>query len=147
MNIKFDLEKFPTDTIRKYAAESYFIEGTIIIQQNNKEVLLLPEWPFIEFLVALLNWKRSLTENTFSNFYYVSMEAEEEPILSFTYRKNLKLYEVNSCWLESDIFFLSKNEILDSIEDFYHNLKKEVLNKYQYSIDNCIPEWSNEIGI
>lgn len=62
------------------------VDGTVAIILNGQTWFSCNEISPIEFLYQLFHWYREATN---SDFHYISMEVEENPLISFTIHNNM----------------------------------------------------------
>ena len=139
MKINFSIDEFPNDLSESYSLTAY-TEGTLKISVNGEIILDEPDILLIEFCTSLHKWLNILDDNQL-DFYYASMDFEEEPILSFSYIQNLDKYEIKSVWGHSTGYVTLK-EITNACTIFFNDLKNELLKKYDFKL--VIPSTGKE---
>ena len=139
MKINFSIDEFPNDLSESYSLTAY-TEGTLKISVNGEIILDEPDILLIEFCTSLHKWLNILDDNQL-DFYYASMDFEEEPILSFSYIQNLDKYEIKSVWGHSTAYVTLK-EITNACTIFFNDLKNELLKKYDFKL--VIPSTGKE---
>ena len=62
------------------------VDGRAEIILNNDVWISCDEFPLIEFLYQLFHWFKEATDNDFN---YISMEVEENPLITFTIHNHM----------------------------------------------------------
>lgn len=79
----------------------------------------------LELSQKMESWIAEVDSNDTANFYYTSMDFEEEPVLAFSYELSKGLYHLESVWGVSGIF-VSKDELVNACKFFINKLSSEV---------------------
>lgn len=132
--IKFiaDVNKFPDDLSWDYALESG-VEGDFIIEINNKEVFKANEFLILEFFFDFHRWVCDYKTSNLSDYYFISMDEEEEPIIAFRKNKNTGLYDFDSVWKLADES-VTIEEIYLAYKELIVKLQEQLLSKYKYHL-------------
>ena len=108
-HLKKHPEKYPDLT--QYEVEFMIIvEGRIFFEE--------PNFPLLEFLKSINVWKNSNEEKTFN---YVSIETDDNPLISFMYEKDKWI--IQSPWqqFKCDTEF-TRQQLIEAIERFEKTL-------------------------
>jgi len=132
--IDFSYERLPTkrDTLR---TDDFFcnLEGEIQVSLRDDQVFRCNGVLLLELAAELTRWLNSLRLGPVKEFYYESMNMEEQPILRFRPLKDRE-WLVDSIFNEGSEFLANEDELVAGANSFIHNLKTSVLEKCGYDI-------------
>ena len=129
---QISIDKFPAE-ITGPSSLTGFIEGDFAVLVNGVEVFKEPEFLIYEFFDALHNWVNS-DGSEGSDFYFASMDYEEEPVISFRYDNDTKSYVFESVFQISPAKFSFK-DILHSHRQFMVDLRELLSRDYGYFLE------------
>ncbi|MES9814033.1 MAG: hypothetical protein ABW161_14765 [Candidatus Thiodiazotropha sp.] len=126
----FDISKFPDDLNWDSALVCEVESNYFSISINEVEVFSNQEFLVYELFDALHKW---LIKNVSgkSDFYFVSMDEEEEPIVAFLYDEGSGNYHFESVFKLADAI-VTFQDIVDSYQKFKTDLSDQLLKKYEY---------------
>jgi hypothetical protein len=87
----------------------------------------------VEFAAIINRWLTDSIENPTIPFYYISMDEEEEPLLSFT-ANDLGSYSAKSCWALKQVRPLTFEEIRTGFSEFVSNLSASLRNIHDFDL-------------
>ena len=104
LNIKMPLTKLPINTILHYEVPfTIFINNHIFFQDQY--------FPILEFLLSVRTW---INDDADINYFYHTLESDENPLLSFITHNSL--WKIVSTWQEFNCpFILKKKDIVEEI--------------------------------
>ena len=131
MKIEFEIQEFPknnegyniitnTEGLLKISIEDY-------IYINETGILL------IEFAIFIYKWLLKLKQGEITDFYYSSMDFEEEPIFCLRYDLNKNLFTLISVW-NKDLkqHIISKAEAIQLFETYINDLQQSLKKNQNY---------------
>ena len=123
IKIEFFIKEFPKDLSRSYALDAY-TEGVLTIHVNGKIVFDENGILLVELSNKLEPWvtQIDLDPDSEHNFYYASMDEEEEPVLAFNYDATDKSYRISSIWSSSESA-VKKDELLSACKKYISELR------------------------
>ncbi|PIE40579.1 MAG: hypothetical protein CSA49_07765 [Gammaproteobacteria bacterium] len=101
IEIKFKIEELPSDQSQPYSLVAG-VEGVLTVVNDGETVFEEPGILLLELSQALTKWVDEVSSGKDVDFYYASMDFEEEPILTFTCSDTDSQYEVKSVWIKSE---------------------------------------------
>lgn len=127
ISIKFEIEEFPSDRSQSYSMVAG-VEGTLSIVNDKAVIFKESGILLLELSQSLKSWLDKVDAGDDVDFYYTSMDFEEEPILAFAYSPSKRLYEIDSVWIRSQSF-VSQGELVESSKHFLHDLNLTIQEK------------------
>jgi hypothetical protein len=127
-----DINKFPNDLSWDYALESG-VEGDFAIEIDNKDVFKTNEFLILEFFFDFHKWICDYKTSNLSDYYFVSMDEEEEPIVAFYKNKDTGLYDFDSVWKLAD-GSATIEEIYSAYRELMVRLQEQSFAKYKYDL-------------
>jgi hypothetical protein len=130
MIFSYEIKELPRGTEAYRIATD--IEGRLLVTSDSGDILLDAEGILlVELAIFCRKW---LNEDIKKDFYYSSMDFEEEPILAF------KVKPDNSCsflsvWQSSVADDTSLSEVKSSMNDYIEDLKSNLKNNFQIEIN------------
>lgn len=114
------------------------VEGNLTVYVNDKIFLNEENILLLELAIILNKWLRYIKNNEFRNFYYESMNYEDQPILEFAINKEKK-YSVYSVWQEfkNDDFF-DLIELVKAASNYITELKHALQQKFDLNISSFL---------
>ena len=129
IEIKFFIKEFPSDLSKSYSLDAY-TEGDLSIHVNgeiafDEEGILL-----VELSEKLDSWivRLDVESDLVSDFYYASMDFEEEPILAFNYNVDEQIFRIESVWSKGKTA-VKKGELVNACKIFINQLNGAVQEK------------------
>lgn len=108
------------------------IEGHLSVASNSGDILF--EADGILLVELAIFCKKWLSENANTDFYYVSMDFEEEPILAFSVKSD-DIFSFSSVWQKTPMDSIPLSEIKSSMRDYIEDLKASLKNNFQVDIE------------
>ena len=75
-----------------------YTEGTLRVEHGNEVLFEAEEILLVEFAIALYKWLVHVGDGTIRDFYYASMNFEDEPIVALRYDVPSDSYAFESAW-------------------------------------------------
>ena len=132
IKFSFVIDTFPDDLSWDYALRAG-VSGKMEIEIDGNRVFFEEEFLVAELFMEFHDWINSnkSSDADASNFYFVSMDEEEEPLIAFKLNDETGLYDFESVWAEgsgsADFKSLSKAH-----DEFMVDLREQLLSKYNY---------------
>lgn len=101
------------------------VEGRLSIEIDGIIFFQEPGILLLELAEALIPWIQGVNFDGEADFYYASMDFEEEPIVSFNYKKNAEVYKLGSVWGSGD-FDVRKGDLVNAAMLFISELKVSI---------------------
>lgn len=124
INITFNIDEFPLDRSQPYSLVAG-VEGKLIIVNDEHILFQEPGILLLEFSNALESWLNKIGADDNADFYYASMDFEEEPIVAFEYKHNESVYRFASVWGMND-GDVARNELVNASKLFINELNSEI---------------------
>jgi len=128
----FNINKFPDDLSWDSALICEVESDYFSIFINEIEVFKNQEFLVYELFDALHKWLIK-SKDCKGDFYFVSMDEEEEPVVAFLYDEGSGNYHFESVFKLADAVFIF-NDIAESFIQFKTDLSNQLLKKYKYSL-------------
>ncbi|WP_285425415.1 hypothetical protein [Pseudomonas sp. efr-133-TYG-103a] len=113
-----------------------YTEGEVNFLYEGQRFLLLEHCLLVEFAIELVRWLEDAGKFEGAMLYYVSMDEEEEPLLSLTSSPLENDYEVGSCWLLSGFKKrIPFNEAVFGARIYIENLKTYFAREFDVDLD------------
>lgn len=128
----FSVERVP-DEVTGPSSLTGFIEGGFSIYVNGNKVFEEPEFLIYEFFKALDSWVKG-QKLTGDNFYFASMDYEEEPVVAFNYDAELVQYNFDSVFKLGEAVF-DIDDIIESHAVFAANLREQLENRFNLFLE------------
>jgi hypothetical protein len=135
MNIEYELWTFPSDT-HGYNVVAY-AEGSISVFVGGVVFLSASDVLLVELAVALYRWLEEV-HRTSTDFFYSSMNYEDEPILAFRYDKTHDAYQLISVWSSMGVDLVPSGDVSGAVAAFLSQLRNELASKYNVCLDATI---------
>ncbi|AFZ38003.1 hypothetical protein Sta7437_4541 (plasmid) [Stanieria cyanosphaera PCC 7437] len=111
------------------------IEGNLIVYIKKRIFLKEEDILLLEFAIILNRWLQNIQNHEIKNFYYESMNYEEQPILEFV-KIDEKKWNLQSVWEEfKNDEYVDFNELLTAATNYITKLKHEL--KQEFNLDVC----------
>lgn len=123
MNIDFDIKHIP-DELGGYHLTAY-TEGDLSIEVLGSTFLVSTEILLVELAVALHIWVSRNHSNS-TNFFYASMDFEDEPILAFKYDEEKRNFWIESVWSPGRVGPVPSFEVVGAVREFINRLSDEL---------------------
>ncbi|WP_349970774.1 hypothetical protein [Pseudomonas caspiana] len=133
MKINFKILSFPT----RLDGRSIFVgtEGEVSFSHDGADILVVENCLLVELAVFFARWLRAIEHGSIEDFYYVSMDEEEEPIFAMSYDVDSSFYQVRSCWLETSVDYrVSVGSAARGAKDYLEELQSRVLAEYRVDV-------------
>jgi len=128
LSIDFELVTLPKDMSGYNAAA--FVEGPLSFKIGEQTFLNIEYCLLLELATVMWRW---LTAEAGSDFYYASMDEEEEPRLALRYCESKLTYVAESCWATNQCDLdISQEDITACFEAYIKNLELVLYNKCGY---------------
>lgn len=124
INMTFSIEDFPSDWSQSYSLVAG-VEGEFSVERDDRVFFREQGILLLELSQEMESWIAEVDFDGTANFYYTSMDFEEEPILAFSYDLSKGLYHLESVWSVSELF-VSKDELVNACKFFINKLSSEV---------------------
>ena len=129
MNIEYRIDEFPS------SPKGYRLitdtQGELSFTIAQARYLVVQDALIMEFARYACSWLRAACAGEWPDFYYASMDEEEEPIIAFTLHE--QDYRVSSCWSENDAPPMPREQVRDAVAKFLQTLEREL--KQQHDLD------------
>jgi len=130
MKFKFQIKELPkgSESYRKATD----IEGNLSIVIRNNEILFDADGILlVEFAIFCKKW---LDENIVKDFYYASMDFEEEPIIAFDVQQS-DTCRFHSVWQKFQTGDIPLDEVRESMKNYIENLKINLNKNFRIKIE------------
>ncbi|WP_122663632.1 hypothetical protein [Pseudomonas viridiflava] len=137
MKVNFKILSFPT----RQDGRSIFVgtEGEVSFSQDGSDILVVESCLLVELAVFFTRWLRAIEHGKIEDFYYVSMDEEEEPIFAMSYDVNSNFYQVQSCWLEASVDYqISVDSAALGAKNYLEELRSRVLGDYGFDVQAVV---------
>ena len=134
--LKFTYEKSPPHTMRnvEHMCWQLRIEGDLTLSIDGEPRLFCPSELLLSFALCLKRWLRMLEVDEFVDFYYVSMECQQEPIVSFSPIGRTGKWNLESVW-ENQLEPVSRAALLDGVYDYLQTLHRDLSQNCAVDLD------------
>jgi hypothetical protein len=129
----FKINEFPGDLSWDYALHAG-VEGDMSIEINGVVVFEAEEFLFMELYFELQKWIESESDSNRGDFYFKSMDEEEEPIVAFVKDSSRDFYIFNSIWKKNE-GRVKFDEIKSSFIEFKIDLTRQLSSRYNYFLE------------
>jgi hypothetical protein len=134
MKILYEISSFPDDPSGyKSVTET---NGNFSIVIDDKVFVRIEDALLLEFAYFVHSWIFQINYDADSNFYYKSMDEEEEPIFALELLQD-GCYRAISCWSEMNARELNLEEIKIGFDLFLSSLRNNILQRYSFIIDDA----------
>ena len=107
------------------------IEGELLITSDSGTQLFKRDGVLlVEFAIFCKKWLR---EKSSEDFYYASMDFEEEPIIAFRIHSSSNCY-LESVWLEDQVDAIPLTEVKEAMRRYIDELRADLDSKYDINI-------------
>lgn len=127
IKMTFSIKDFPFDLNQSYSLVAG-VEGEFSIVSDDGVCFCESGILLLELSQKMESWVAEVGFNDAANFYYSSMDFEEEPILAFNYDAYKNLYHIESVWDVSELS-VSKVELVNACKIFINELHGAVQKK------------------
>ena len=126
MRIDFEIEQFPLETKDHRLITD--TEGFIRVTMGSSKLFEASELLLVELAIFMQGWLQ-LKAQKCGDFYYRSMDFEEEPILAFLYAPGEGLYRFQSVWSLSPGACISLEDVASAFREYVDRLSVEVYQR------------------
>lgn len=127
INMMFSIEDFPSDLSQSYSLVAG-VEGEFSVVSGDRVFFREPGILLLELSQQMESWIAEVDLSDSANFYYASMDFEEEPILAFSYDASKGSYHLESVWSVGEIS-ANKNELVNACKIFINELNSAIQKK------------------
>lgn len=131
MRLDWNLASVPT------AASGYRtvteVVGTVSLIVDQAPFVTLEDILILEFANFVENWLTEIEAGEQPDFYYRSMDEEEEPLLALS-RRSDGTYSLESCWSSEPIRAVESSEAVIAFKAFSTELKGGLRERYGVDI-------------
>ncbi|PYB85277.1 MULTISPECIES: hypothetical protein [Pseudomonas] len=128
--IDFDWVTLPDDMSGYNAAA--FVEGGLNIEVQGELFLQVENCLLLELAVVMKQWLASVKNGAEHDFYYASMDEEEEPILALRYCSEKSNFLLESCWVEAPGPAVTLAEVIDCFTRYMKRLTDTLYSRSGY---------------
>ena len=111
------------------------IEGDLKLEINGQTCLVSEAELLLAVAVIMRRWLRILENAPLAEFYYRSMELEEEPVLRFVSIPGTDRWELESV-LENKLRPVPREALLKGVQDFLNDLESELSNNHPVDLES-----------
>lgn len=126
ITIEFTIHSLPKDN------ESYRLitntEGNLTILHEDTPIFSHNGILLVEFARQLNKWLDNNRKSS-ENFFYNSMDFEEDPVIAFKLNDNLKFYLESTLTIIDKNIVIEKDNLLYATKQFLQNLQKELISE------------------
>lgn len=133
MKLEWRILSFPADAGGYRAVTE--TEGVIRMMVDGNEFVLLEEILILEFAAYANDWLRDARSGFDRDFYYASMDEEEEPLLALVATQQGQ-YTSNSCWTTSASRPVQREEIVRALSEFLAELKLGLATSHDFELED-----------
>ncbi|MBI2374008.1 MAG: hypothetical protein HYV07_08420 [Deltaproteobacteria bacterium] len=137
MRFEYDITTFPVDP-GGYNLTAY-TEGVLRLLVGASVFLDASGILLVEFAVVLRKWLRACASGPI-DFYYASMDFEEEPILAFRYDTSGGQFRLESVWSETDVGPVSRAEVIAAAQQYLAQLRDDLKRGHDVDLDKTLEE-------
>ena len=137
MRFIYQITSFPEKT-DGYNLIAY-TEGTLRLLLGAVPFLEMSGVLLVELAVVLHKWLHTL-EHEPTDFYYASMDFEEEPIVALRYDSNRDHFMPESVWAEVDAVPVPRFEAKLAAEAYLAELREDLGAKHGVDLDRALEE-------
>jgi hypothetical protein len=139
VNVRFeyDITTFPTQT-GGYNLIAY-TEGGLRLFVDELVVLDASGILLVELAVVLHKWLRACASGP-TDFYYASMDFEEEPILAFRHDPSGDQFRLESVWSETDVGPVPTADAIAAAQRYLAHLRDELKREHGVDLDEKLEE-------
>lgn len=139
MRFQYDITTFPPET-GGYNLTAY-TEGVLRLIVDTSVFLEVDGILLVELAIVLHKWLRAFASGPV-DFYYASMDFEEEPILAFRYDASEDRFRLESVWSDSDAGPLPREEVISAAQEYLSQLRDELRREHDVDLDQRLEEAS-----
>ncbi|RYZ86364.1 MAG: hypothetical protein EOP06_14620 [Proteobacteria bacterium] len=133
MDIKFSVKSVPSkvsdvDLVAR-------TEGSVEFSYDGTCFLVLDNCLLVELGIEIHRWLKNALSLEGESFYFVSMDEEEEPLLSLFPAADPRYYHVTSCWLLNDFDeLIPVSRVVAGAKAYVESLQKTLHGQYGLDI-------------
>lgn len=139
MKLEWRILSFPVDPTGYRAATD--TEGVVRMTVDGNEFVVLEEILILEFAAYANDWLHDAGGGSDRDFYYASMDEEEEPLLALVATQQGH-YMPNSCWRKSASRAVRREEIVKAFSDFLAELRLELAATHNCDLEDVFKGFS-----
>lgn len=130
MKIDFELLTLPDDMSGYNAAA--FTEGRLSIEVQGQVFLQVEFCLLLELANMVTHWLKAVATRGAQDFYYASMDEEEEPILALRYCRARSVFSLWSCWVVCEHGpEVTLEQASECFERYVHELRQAIDQRLQ----------------
>lgn len=130
MKIDFELLTLPDDMSGYNAAA--FTEGRLRIEVKGQVFLLVEYCLLLELANVMTQWLKAVATRGAQDFYYASMDEEEEPIIALRYCRAGSVFSLWSCWAACESGpEVTLEQVSECFERYAHGLRQAIDQRLQ----------------
>ncbi|MBC7213561.1 MAG: hypothetical protein H5U33_27350 [Pseudomonas sp.] len=130
MKIDFELLTLPDDMSGYNAAA--FTEGRLRIEVQGRVFLQVEYCLLLELANVMTQWLKAVATRGAQDFYYASMDEEEEPIIALRYCRARSVFSLGSCWAVCEHGpEVTLEQAIECFERYVHDLRQAIDNRLQ----------------
>ncbi|OWQ37565.1 hypothetical protein [Pseudomonas sp. DrBHI1] len=130
MKVDFELLTLPDDMSGYNAAA--FTEGRLRIEVKGQVFLQVEYCLLLELANVMTQWLKAVATRGAQDFYYASMDEEEEPIIALRYCRTRSVFSLWSCWAVCEHGpDVTLEQASECFERYVHDLKRAIDNRLQ----------------
>ena len=110
-------------------------EGSVEFSHDGTSFLFLDNCLLVELGIEIHRWLKTALLLEGEGFYFVSMDEEEEPLLSLSPAADRRYYHVKSCWLLNDFDeLILVEQAVAGAKSFVEDLQRTLQGQYGLDI-------------
>ncbi|HEX8596299.1 MAG TPA: hypothetical protein VF682_23895 [Pseudomonas sp.] len=110
-------------------------EGSVAFSHDGTCFVFLENCLLVELAIEIRRWLKTALLLEGESFYFVSMDEEEEPLLSLSPAADSRYYHVSSCWLLNEFDELIPVEkAVAGAKAYVEDLQKSLQGRYGFDI-------------
>jgi len=137
MKLEYEITTFPNETDGYKLAS--FTEGVLRVRVGSSVFLDVSGILLVEFAIVLDKWLRRAVFSP-TDFYYASMDFEEEPVLAFCYDSRLDRFRLESVWSEADVGSIASVDVVAAGRHYLAQLRDELKREHDVDLDERLEE-------
>lgn len=137
MRFEYEIKTFPAET-GGYNLTAY-TEGVLRLFVGTSKILDATDILLIELAIVLHKWLQALASRP-ADFYYASMDFEEEPILAFRYDAKADQFRFESVWSYTTVNPFTREDVVSAARGYLSQLREELSREHGVDLDAKLVE-------
>lgn len=137
MRLEYDIKTTPEET-SGYNLTAY-TEGVLRLLVGSSVFLEVDGILLVEFAIVLHKWLLQCASAP-TDFYYASMDFEEEPILMFRYDSGRDAFLLESVWSNKDVGSVLRSDAIEAASRYLVALRDELKRERGVDLERTLEE-------